>query len=211
MPAKQRRVGFPDRAAVTTKFMSTDQVNALLEKLCSGDVTAAEQVLLAYEPYLRQVVRHQIPKRLRAKFDSRDVLQSVWVNLLQGFREARWQFANADQLRDFLLQVTRNRCIDLCRHFLPSVSRERPLAAGRDLPAPSQPSPSDIAQADDLWEHILDCCPPPHHELIRLKAQGLPLTEIALQTGLHEGSVRRILRTIARNLRLKPKPSGRRS
>jgi RNA polymerase sigma-70 factor (ECF subfamily) len=33
-----------------------------------------------------------------------------------------------------------------------------------------------------------------------LKREGLPLTEIAARTGLHEGSVRRILRRLSRDL-----------
>ena len=47
---------------------------------------------------------------------------------------------------------------------------------------------------------------PDHHELLRLKRQGLPLQEIAARTGLHEGSVRRILRQLARQLALGPTP-----
>jgi RNA polymerase sigma-70 factor (ECF subfamily) len=43
-------------------------------------------------------------------------------------------------------------------------------------------------------------CPPAHRELLRLKRQGYALAEIASRTGLHEGSVRRILYELARRL-----------
>jgi RNA polymerase sigma-70 factor (ECF subfamily) len=49
---------------------------------------------------------------------------------------------------------------------------------------------------------MLALCPAEHQEVLRLKRQGLLLTEIADRTGLHEGSVRRILRTLARRLAL---------
>ena len=68
------------------------------------------------------------------------------------------------------------------------------------LPPAAQPRPSEFVQAEDLWERMLALCPPGHHDLLRLKRQGLPLAEIAARTGLHEGSVRRVLRQLARQL-----------
>jgi RNA polymerase sigma-70 factor (ECF subfamily) len=53
---------------------------------------------------------------------------------------------------------------------------------------------------------MLALCPPEHHQLLRLRQQGLTLDEIARQTGLHEGSVRRILRQLARQLTLEQAP-----
>ena len=48
--------------------MSTATLDELLEKLCQGDMEAAEQVFIAYEPYLRQVVRQQFPARRVDRF-----------------------------------------------------------------------------------------------------------------------------------------------
>ena len=56
-------------------------------------------------------------------------------------------------------------------------------------------------QREELWQRLLALCPPEHQELMRLKRDGLSLDEIAVQTGLHRDSVRRILRTLARPLR----------
>src|SRR3954463_558401 len=82
--------------------MTADSLDALLERLCSGDHAAAEQVFLTFEPYLRMVVRRQLPTRLRARFDSTDIVQSVWADVLGGFREAGWRFGTVEQLRSFL-------------------------------------------------------------------------------------------------------------
>jgi hypothetical protein len=57
-----------------------------------------------------------------------------------------------------------------------------------------------VAQARDLWERILARCPAEHRPLLALKRQGYALAEIAQRTGLHPDSVRRILRTLARQL-----------
>jgi RNA polymerase sigma factor (sigma-70 family) len=182
-----------------------------LEKLCSGDAAAAEQVFRAYEPYLRMVVRRQLPARLRAKFDSIDIVQSVWADVFVGFREAGWRFPDADHLRAFLVKVTRNRFIDRVRRYHVAVERERPLgeAEQEQLPGRAQPRPSEVVRADDLWEQMLALCPPAHHELLRLKRDGCSLDEIAARTGLHKSSVRRILYDLARELTARRQDSTR--
>jgi RNA polymerase sigma factor (sigma-70 family) len=179
--------------------MKCDPLDSLLEQLSDGDSAAAERVFLTFEPYLRMVVRRKLPPRLRAKFDSEDVVQSVWAHVLRGFREAGWRFADAAHLRAFLVRVTRNRFIDRLRRCRASVIREQPLSEIDPQVAPESrhPSPSEIAQADELWERMLALCPPAHRDVLRLRLKGVAVTEIATRTGLHEGSVHRILHGLA--------------
>ena len=179
-----------------------DPLEALLEKLCQGDEAAAEQVFLAYEPYLRKVVRRQLPARLRTKFDSIDVVQSVWADVLYGFRAAGWHFADTGHLRAFLVKATRNRFIDRVRQHHNAVTREQSLtsAVAPAAMASADPRPSEIVQADELWQQMLAQCPPAHHEVLKLKRQGLSLAEIAARTNFHEDSIRRIVREVARRL-----------
>src|SRR5260370_31038465 len=125
--------------------MAAAPLDALLEGLCWGDHAAAEQVFLTFEPYLRTVVRRQLPTRLRARFDSTDIVQSVWADVLSGFREAGWRFKSVQQLRSFLVRVTRNRFISRARQYDRSQKHEQTLA---HIAAPVQPaSPSELAQA----------------------------------------------------------------
>ncbi len=183
--------------------MGADPLDALLERLSGGDAAAAEQAFLAYEPYLRMVVRRLLPSRLRAKFDSVDVVQSVWADVLSNWRDSNFQFTNADQLRAFLVKVTKNRFIDRCRQFRTATNLEDrldPVHPEESLPPTAEPRPSEVAQADELWRRMLELCPPAHHELLWLKRQGHSLGEIAERTGMHESSVRRILYDLARRL-----------
>src|SRR5436305_14754762 len=108
-----------------------EPLDNLLAQLCCGDMAAVEQVFLMYEPYLRKAVRRQLPPPLRAKFDSADVLQSVWADVLRGFREAGWRFVDADHLRGFLFVATRNRLIDRIRQHQKAVDREESLGGHR--------------------------------------------------------------------------------
>src|SRR5437867_10920084 len=139
-----------------------EPLDQLLAQLSSGDAAAMGQVFLTFEPYLRKAVRRQLPPPLRAKFDSTDILQSVWADVLRGFREAGWRFVDADHLRGFLFVATRNRLIDRVRQHQKAARREEPLGEPdrqHALPSP-QPRPSEVAQAGDLWERILAHCPP---------------------------------------------------
>jgi RNA polymerase sigma-70 factor (ECF subfamily) len=168
----------------------------------TGDLQAAEQVLLAYEPELRLIVRRQLSRRLRVKFDSLDVVQSVWVHVLHDLRHSGCHIASTAHLRHFLVRVTRNCMIDRFRHYRTALECEQPLTEAHqtNAAATGQPRPSEVAQANELWENLLALCPPEYHELLQLKRQGLPVADIAARTGLHEDSIRRIIRQVARKL-----------
>lgn len=180
-------------------MMDNDPLQTLLTKLSQGDTNAAADVFRTYEPILRMVVRRQLSARLRAKFDSMDIVQSIWVDFLRGFHDAGWRFENAAHLKAFLIKMTRNRFVDRLRQHRHALEHQFALTDAAMSETPD-PSASERIQADDLWKRMLELCPPAHHELLRLKRQGLPLSEIAIQTGLHESSVRRIIYELAERL-----------
>jgi RNA polymerase sigma-70 factor (ECF subfamily) len=182
--------------------INTDRLDALLERLTSGDTAAAEEVFLTFEPVLRVMVRRWLTPRLRSKFDSMDVVQSAWADVLKGFNAEGWRFNDRDHLRAYLARVTYNHFAKNCRKNSRAMRLEQPIreADPYALPPSDQPRPSEFAQADELWEMLLGLCPPAHRELLLLKRQGYALAEIAARTRLHEGSVRRILYDLARRL-----------
>jgi RNA polymerase sigma-70 factor (ECF subfamily) len=184
--------------------MNADSLDTLLERLTSGDSAAAQEAFLTFEPVLRVMVRRWLTPRLRSKFDSMDVVQSAWADVLKGFYAEGWRFNDRDHLRAYLARVTYNHFAKNCRRNSRAMRLEQPLEAGESaaaaLPPADQPRPSEFAQADELWELLLELCPPAHRELLRLKRQGFSLADIAARTGLHESSVRRILYDLARRL-----------
>jgi RNA polymerase sigma factor (sigma-70 family) len=179
-----------------------DDLNPLLDSLASGNTEEAARFFRCYEPLLRTVVRQRLDPALRPKFDSVDVVQSVWVDLVRGFQEGRWRFDGPEKFRAFLVTVTRNRFLEWVRHYRPALRLEQPLTES-GVPAPPadpQPRPSEVARAAELWERMLELCRPEHRPILHLKRQGLSLDEIAGQTGLHKSSIRRILYDLARQL-----------
>jgi RNA polymerase sigma factor (sigma-70 family) len=190
--------------------MNDEPLDELIEQLNAGDVSAAERAFLAYEPYLRMAIRRQLTGPLRSKLDSMDIVQSVWADVLRGFRQSGWRFTDRSHLRAFLMKVARNRLIDRRRQHHRAIEQERSLdqASADDLPQTNQPRPSEIAQEHELWKRMLEECSPAHREILILKREGLPNSEIATRTGLHEGSIRRILYELARRLALPPRHSS---
>lgn len=184
--------------------MTDDPLEALLGRMRAGDSEATEQVLLTHEPLLRRLVRRHLSRRLRAKFDSLDVVQSVWARVLAQCRRGACRIDNRTHLRNYLVRLTRNSLTDRLRHFRVPLACEQSLLeeGAASVTACRQPRPSEVAQANELWRELLAACPPEHHELLRLKRQGLGLTDIAARTGLHPDSVRRVLRGVARKLAL---------
>lgn len=177
-------------------------MTGLIELLDRGDDEAAARVFAAYEPYLRMVVRQRLTPRLRAKFDSVDIVQSVWVDVLDHVRDGAGRFEGPTQLKNFLVRATLNRFIDRIRSHRRAVENERPMASDEvgQVADARGATASQVEQANDLWRRMLDLCPPAHRELLRMKRQGLPNSEIAARTGLNPGSVRRILAQLASRL-----------
>src|SRR5262249_21046250 len=132
----------------------TATLESLLERVNAGDESAVSDLFEQHGPYLRTVIRRQLSARLRTRFDSMDVLQSVCADLVRGIRERTWRFETVEQLRHFLTTVMRNRFLNTIRHHRRSLEAETPLHQTADrLPEYNAARPSEVAVADDLWQH----------------------------------------------------------
>jgi RNA polymerase sigma factor (sigma-70 family) len=187
--------------------MAEPPADALIDQLARGDMRAAGALFDAYAPYLRALVRRQLSDQLRAKFDSADVVQSVWVQVVRQLGRDGWRVGSEPELRGLLATIARRRLISRVRKHVGKDADDLSPPDGRDIEtADRQARPSEHVQAGDVWEALLRLCPAEHRPVLYLKREGLSSAEIAARTGLHEGSVRRILRRLARELALKQEP-----
>lgn len=182
--------------------MSDESIEGWIQRLNAGDSAAVEYVFRTYEPYLRIAIRRRLSRGLRVKVDSQDILQSVYADVLQGLRGGRWHFQDRAHLQAFLRRVAQRRLADRYQQHRKGIEREQPLQDGdaEALPDAVTPRPSEVAQGREFWDRLQQSCPPHHQEVVRLRMAGLNLHEIATRTGLHEGSIRRILYELARKL-----------
>lgn len=187
--------------------MADDSRDEILDLLRRGDAAAAEALFTAYTPYLRAVVRRQLSDRLRSQFDSADVVQSVWVQVVRRLGRDGWLVSSEGDLRALLATIASRRLYNRVRRHAAPADQGRVGGGDREAgPDHRHPRPSQVAEAGELWDRILANCPPEHHPIVRLRRDGLGLAEIAERTGLHEGSVRRVLRRLARELALRDEP-----
>jgi RNA polymerase sigma factor (sigma-70 family) len=182
--------------------MSDESLDQWIGRLNEGDAEAVERVFLAYGPFLRIAVRRRLSPRLRSKADSGDIVQSVFADLVRGVRDGGWHFAGRAQLEALLRKIAWRRLADRYQKHRRALVRERSLdeTSSQSLGDAAQARPSQEAQGREFLEGVLRACPRAHHEVVQLRMSGHRMREIAARTGMHEGSVRRILYELARRL-----------
>src|SRR3954451_8653879 len=85
-----------------------------LARIQAGDEAAARELLTRYEAEVRLVVRRQLPRLLRSRFDSLDFLQSVWGSFFRRVRSGPGlaEFEDQRHLVAFLARAAKNKVID---------------------------------------------------------------------------------------------------
>src|SRR6185436_19906947 len=87
-------------------------IPAFLARIQAGDEAAARELLTRYESEVRLVVRRQLPRLLRSRFDSLDFLQSVWGSFFVRVRGGAPEFEDSRHLVAFLARAAKNKVID---------------------------------------------------------------------------------------------------
>src|SRR3954447_3283572 len=136
----------------------------LLARIKDGDEGAARELLTRYESKVRLVVRRQLPRLLRSRFDSIDFLQSVWGSFFRRIKAGPNDLAEEENLIAFLAWAARNKVIDEYRRAASQkqdIHRESPLHAdqGADQETAAGETPSQLAQARELYDRLHDMLP----------------------------------------------------
>src|SRR5215510_13469031 len=135
-----------------------------LQRIQSGDEGAARELLQRYEPEVRLVVRRQLPRLLRSRFDSLDFLQSVWGSFFHKIRTGENDLNEEQNLIAFLAWAARNKVIDEYRRAATQkqdIRREERLETSPDQEAGLAvgDTPSQLAQAHETYDRLRDFLP----------------------------------------------------
>jgi len=185
---------------------SASELSDFLRRIQAGDDGAARELLNRYEAEVRLVVRRQLPRLLRSRFDSLDFLQSVWGSFFRRMRTAPTEFEDSRHLVAFLARAAKNKVIDEYRRAASrkhNMHREEPLwldgRRPRDVPDPID-SPSEVAQAHEVLVRLRELMPAERRTILELKAQGLSSKDIGEQLGISERTVQRVLEELRRRM-----------
>lgn len=170
-----------------------------LARIQAGDEEAARELLTRYEAEVRLVVRRQLPRLLRSRFDSLDFLQSVWGSFFRRVRTGPAEFEDSRHLVAFLARAAKNKVIDEYRRAASrkqDMHREEPLWVDGNRPkdlASDVDSPSEVAQAREVFGRLRDLVPEDRRTVVELKAEGLSSKDIGQRLGISERTVQRVL------------------
>lgn len=179
------------------------QFQSLLAQVREGSEEAARQLYETYGHHVMMVVRRNLGKELRSKFDSLDFAQAVWASFFAD-REGIADLPAPENLLGYLASVARNKVVTEYRRRMDSrqynVRREHGLPTegdGEDRGLLGRsPTPSQQAVASELWIRLFEGQPEQYREILRLRWDGLNNEQVAERMGLSVRQVRRIITQI---------------
>lgn len=183
--------------------MNEAEFRGLIDRARAGEVEALERLLEAFEGDVRAMVRGQLPRALRPRFDSMDFVQEVWRALLEQPIGHGPGYEGAARFRGYLAGVVRNKVFEEYRRRTRSqkdnLAREEPLfvehggrTEAREVAAPDA-TPSEELHARDCLDRLVAGGSALEARIVELRRQGRTFDEIATRLGIHERTVRRLL------------------
>lgn len=180
---------------------------ALITRVQAGSEAAVHELIDAYQQPIYNVIRRRLMRRLRSRYDSTDFIQAVFKSFFTN-REALCRFDTSEEMIRWLEGMAANKVIDACRRQLAekrNINRETSLNSermegGGDLKANAD-TPSQVLMAREQIDQLCQGKPPHYRRIIDLRVSGMTYKEVAEKLNMHPGSVRRIMRELANDLK----------
>lgn len=187
----------------TAPFIATcDAINDpadrdLLAALRAGDQQAAEQLYNRYARRLKALAEKKTGKDLAHRFDSEDVIQSVFRCFFERARNGLYDVPTGGDLWPLLLVIALQKVRAYGTHHRAGrrdVRREQAGEEDNSVQAASQRLRSEDPQSllQLIAEETLDRLPEPHRQVSRWRLEGYDHEEIARLAGRSKRTIERI-------------------
>jgi RNA polymerase sigma-70 factor (ECF subfamily) len=184
---------------------TTSEFEILLAQVRDGSEKATTELVERYGRQLLLFVRRKMRRgKLRSKFDSVDFVQSIWAAFfaVSGRMD---DFNTADSLVRYLSGMAKNRLANEFRKRFELLKYNIKLEVDMDEPRSTAlpadvPSASQVAIAREVLDRILEGRTELQQQVIKLRLSGHRYVEIASMLRIDEGSARRIVREVHRDL-----------
>lgn len=171
-----------------------DPVVELFRRAQAGDEAAWQELYEQHAGMLLGLLRNRIPPALRARFDTADLLQSVFLQLSN--HRAQLQFADAHSLRAWLIRVLMNKFKDRIRQVRSDQDNLREERAPTEIVSQqpgAAPTLDEMASKAELlarmYERILVLDTEDREIVMSRLVDKLTWTEIARRSGLAPATV----------------------
>src|SRR5262245_3947774 len=159
----------------------------LIQRVRSGDQSAATELVQRYEPLIRRQVRLQLEdQRLARLFDSMDVCQSVLASFFVRTAVGEYDLQAPEQLVGLLVKMARNKLASAARQATRQRRDYRRQAAG-DLDvhavAAREPSPSRQVAGAELLQRARERLTEEERQIADLRGEDLAWDQIAERLG----------------------------
>jgi RNA polymerase sigma-70 factor (ECF subfamily) len=167
----------------------------LLPFLPAGDDRAARAVFDRYSERLVRLADRHLSTKLSGRVDGEDVVQSVFRTFFRREAAGEFHIDGSAQLWQLLVRITILKARAKARYHTAGVrdaGAEHPAADGFDAAAPD-PGPDEAVILVDQIDALLRDLPPLYAQVLGLRLQGRPVTEVADELGVSRQTVHRAL------------------
>lgn len=171
-----------------------------MQRLGTGDRTAATQVVERYGEHITRAIRRRFrTRKMRVLYATEDCMQSVWGSIFADLERIA-KIESPEHLMKHLVTVASNKLIDRDRKMRArrnDVYRECDLAEADSSDEKAMTSgdlsPSQLVAIDDEWEVQSQGMTPEQRTILDLHRKGHTSEEIARKTDFSGRGIRRII------------------
>jgi RNA polymerase sigma factor (sigma-70 family) len=185
---------------------ATSPVLELLARLRDGDPQAAEELFARYAQRLTCLAEQQLSRKLAARLDGADVVQSVFRTFFRRSAAGEFRIDGSAELWRLLVQITLQKARAYGRQHtagVRDVTAEAPGGSAALLleAVAHEPGPAEAAALVDEIEALLRGLPALYCDLLQLRLEGHSVSDTATRLGVSRRTVHRGLRLLQERLR----------
>lgn len=162
-------------------------------------VGAEGEIFERYAQRLTRFAQARMPPNTRGRFDSEDIVQSVFRSFYRRNQKAEFSFDESLDVWRLLVAMTYRKLLKQVRHHRTEkrdVARERQLPDEPEAVSCEQqltPSPEQINMLSDFVDWIRSHLPEERHAIFQRRCEGYSVEEIATAENVSQRTVKRVL------------------
>lgn len=156
-----------------------DEFAVLLARARQGDEDALARLVRCYEPVVRRVAHKRLGAALRPYLGSMDLVQSVHRSFLLGLRRNKFDISSPEKLIALAVEMVRRKVCRHARRVKNEKERLRRLAELMRSRRRDATSGNEVAQLQDLLEHIWSQLSEEDRRLLELRLEGYRTVDAA--------------------------------